>query len=195
MDCIISRMNSHCWRYSPGTSGIGRPSHSWAFQRSKTTKINIGLLFFHYNTDYTCSLTTIKFSTCNYPVWILAEFPEVQVSTPPFNLLNSLESIQGSSRTTCQLQNNLERPAAKCSSGHSLRTCWCEIPLEIPFDPTDVFPTFMRNWSNSLWLKVWCVVGLGPGWYHDSLSFLCLKTVSQIHLLLHVFANSSRTTL
>ena len=175
----IPRMNRHRWRYSLGTSGIGRPSHSWAFQRGETTKMNIELPFFHY-TDYTCSLTKIQFSTRNYPVWILilAEFPEVRVRTPPFNLLNSLESIQGSSRTTCQLQNKLERPAAKCSWGHSLRTCWCEIPLAIPFDPTDVFPRFMKNWSNSLWLRVWC------GWVacliSESLSFICFETISQV---------------
>ena len=143
--------------------------------------MSIELSFFHY-TDYTCSLTTTQFSACNYPVWILslAEFPEVRVRTPPFNLLNSLESIQGSSRTTCQLQNNLERPAAKCSSGHSLRTCWCEIPLEIPFDPTDVFPRLMKNCSNSLRLRVYSVVGLAHGWYYESLSFICLKTISQV---------------
>ena len=181
MDCI-SRMNSHCWRNSPGTSGIGRPSHSWAFQRSETTKMNIELSFFHYHTDYTntCSLTTIQFSTRNYPVWILAEFPQVQVRTPPFNLLNSWESIQGSSRTTCQLQNNPERPAAKCSSGHSLRTCWCEILPGIPFDPTDLSPDFMKNWSNLLWLRVCGVVGLAQGRYYESLSFICQKTISQV---------------
>ena len=92
--------------------------------------------------------------------WILTEFPQVRVRTPPFNLLNSLESIQGSSHTTCQLRISLARPVAKCSPGHSLRTCWCEIPLEIlfeiPFDPTDLSPRFMKNWSNSLWLRVCC---------------------------------------
>ena len=48
-------MNRHRWRYSPGTSGIGRPSPSWAFQRSKTTQMNIELPFFHYS-DSTCHL-------------------------------------------------------------------------------------------------------------------------------------------
>ena len=83
--------------------------------------MNIELPFFHYS-DSTCSFTTSTFSARNYPVWILAEFPEVRVPTPPFNLLNSWESIQGSSHTTCLLRISLARPAAKCSPGHSLRT-------------------------------------------------------------------------
>ena len=158
--------------------------------------MNIELPFFHY-TDHTCSFKKVKFSACNYPVWILslAEFPQVRVRTPPFNLLYSLESIQGSSHTTCLLRNNLERPAAKCSSGHSLRTCWCEIPLAIPFYPTDVFPRFMKNWSNSLWLSVYSVVSLG--WdLLDIMNHWASSVRKQSHrYLLHVFANSSTTTL
>ena len=157
MDCI-PWMNKHRWRYSLGTSGIGRPSPSWAFQRSKQRKWISNGPFFTILTTLTILVlfiqnNQVQWARRNYPVWILAEFPEVRVRTPSFKLLNSWESIQGSNHTTSQLRNNLERPAAKCSSGHSLRTCWCEIPLEIPIDRTDLFPRFMKNWSNSLWLR------------------------------------------
>ena len=122
--------------------------------------------------------------------WILTEFPQVRVRTPPFNLLNSLESIQGSSHTTCQLRISLARPVAKCSPGHSLRTCWCEIPLEIlfeiPFDPTDLSPrpevheelVKLALAQSVLWLG-WDLVDI-----MESLSFIRSKAMSQI--LLHV---------
>ena len=103
------------------------------------------LYLFIYNNQVQ-SVQLPRLDSCGIP-WSSGQHIALQ-------LLNSWESIQGSSRTTCQLRNNLERPAAKCSSGHSLRTFWCEILLEIPFDPTDLSPRFMKNWSNSLWLRV-----------------------------------------
>ena len=168
MDCI-PQMNRHRWRYSPGTSGIGRPSHTWAFQRSETTQMNIKLAWF--------PLYWLYLSIHNYSVLDSCGIPWSSGTHTALQLLNSWESIQGSSRTTCPLRNNLARPAAKCSSGHSLRTCWCEIPLAIPLYPTDVFPGSMKNWSNLLGLRVCSVVGLGHGWYHGSLSFIRLKTI------------------
>ena len=38
----------------------------------------------------------------------------------------------------------------------------------------------MKNWSNSLWLRVCSVVGLAQGRYYESLSFICQKTISQV---------------